>query len=358
MTTSLMQQVDIQTSKMKSVLSQLLGRNVISMNRIEGGKNSRVYGLTCSNFSQYVAKLYFHRKLSQKNRLGAEFSSLQFLWQNGVRCIPQPIAVDNNQGYAVFEYIDGKKISSQEVTSSDIDYTVQFLARLKKLKSRKGSRFLPPASEACFSIKAIVNNIEQRLSRLLVLQDSESQYRALREFLINDFMPSFDEITKWCKSSLNKSEICFASDLRYEERTLSPSDFGFHNALRCSDGQLVFLDFEHFGWDDPAKMVSDFLLHPAMEVPESLKWRFVASILSHSEDNKYLARRVKIVYPLFGLKWCLIFLNEFLPEDLLRRGFASEIAINKRNLQVQQLKKAGYMLQKMRRDYESFPYHD
>lgn len=358
MTTSLMQQVDIQTSKMKSVLSQLLGRNVTLMNRIGGGRNSRVYRLICKNSSQYVAKLYFRQKLGQRDRLGVEFSSLQFLWENGERCIPQPIAADKNQGYAVFKYINGKKISSQEVTNSDIDYAVQFLARFKKLKNRKDSRFLPPASEACFSAQAIVNNIEQRLSRLLALRDSESQYHALREFLVNDFMPSFDEITKWCKSSLNKSGICFVSDLRYEERTLSPSDFGFHNALRCSDSQLVFLDFEHFGWDDPAKMISDFLLHPAMDLSESLKSRFVASILSQFEDNGDIAGRTGILYPLFGLKWCLIFLNEFLPEDLLRRSFASEDAIDERNLQTEQLKKARYMLQKLRTDYEPLPYHD
>jgi len=352
-----MQHVDIQTSKMKSVLSQLLGRNVTSMNRIGGGRNSRVYRLICENSSQYVAKLYFCQKFSQRDRSEVEFSSLQFLWENGVRYIPQPIAADRSHGYAIFEYVEGKKIPSEEVTDFDIDYAVQFLARLKKLKNRNGSRFLPPASEACFSVQAIVNNIEQRLNRLVALRDSEPQYHALREFLTNDFMPSFDKITKWCKSSLIQSGIPFVSELDYKERTLSPSDFGFHNALRCRDSQLVFLDFEYFGWDDPAKMISDFLLHPAMELSESLKWRFVANILSRFEDDKHLARRVEIVYPLFGLKWCLIFLNEFLPEDLLRRDFASEIAINKRNLQAQQLKKARYMLQKIRRDYEPFPYH-
>jgi len=353
-----MQQVDMQTSKMKSVLSQSLGHNVTSMNRIGGGRNSRVYRFICENSSQYVAKLYFRQKLSRKSRLETEFSALQFLWKNGVRCIPRPIAAERDYGCAVYEYIDGKKIPSQEVTSSDIDHTVQFLAKLRELKNRNNSKYLPPASEACFSIKAIVNNIEQRLNRLLMLRKSEPHYDARHQFLTNDFIPSFDRITKWCKSNLNGSGISFVSDLEYGERTLSPSDFGFHNALRCRDSQLVFLDFEYFGWDDPAKMVSDFLLHPAMEIPESLKWRFVANILSHFQDNRHLARRVEIVYPLFGLKWCLIFLNEFLPEDLLRRGFASETTINERNLQVQQLKKARYMLQKIRRDYEPFPYHD
>ena len=36
------------------------------------------------------------------------------------------------------------------------------------------------------------------------------------------------------------------------------------------------------------------------------------------------AGRVAAVYPLFGLKWCLILLNEFLPADFLRRQFAAK----------------------------------
>ncbi len=358
MITSSIQMVDRQTAEIKSVLSELLGRKVIFIGIIGGGRNSKTYRISCGNSSQYVAKLYFHHNLDERDRLQVEFSSLQFLWENGVRCIPQPIAADRDHGCAIYEYIDGKRISWQEVTNSDIDYAVQFLAKLKELKSKKGSKYLPPASEACFSVQAIVNSVEQRLNELSALRNSDPQYNALCRFLTSDFMASFEKITRCCKLNLKKSEIFLASDLGYEKRTLSPSDFGFHNALRCSDGQLVFLDFEYFGWDDPAKMISDFLLHPAMELSENLKQRFMKKILSHFEDHRYLLRRIEIVYPLLGLNWCLILLNEFLPEGLLRRGFASETTINKRNLQVQQLKKARYMLQKIRTDYEPFPYHD
>ena len=51
------------------------------------------------------------------------------------------------------------------------------------------------------------------------------------------------------------------------ERCVSPSDFGFHNALRTPDGRLAFIDFEYAGWDDPAKTVSDFFCQPECPVP-------------------------------------------------------------------------------------------
>ena len=340
---------------MKSVLSGLLNRPVTSIERIGGGRNSRVYRLTCSSSSQYAAKLYFRHSLDDRDRLEVEFSGLQFLWENGVRRIPRPIAADREYGCAIYEYIEGKKLSSQEVTDSDIDDAVQFLARLKEIKNRKGSRYLSPASEACFSVQAILNNIESRCNRLSVLPNGEAPYKALHAFLTNDFIPSFDRITRWCKSSLNRSRLSFTSELPYEEWTLSPSDFGFHNALRRSDGQIVFLDFEYFGWDDPVKMISDFLLHPAMELRENLKQRFVANILDCFENRSHVVRRIEIVYPLFGLKWCLIFLNEFVPEHLLRRGFASKDNQNIHKLQMDQLAKSRQMLHQITNEYKRFP---
>ena len=120
--------------------------------------------------------------------------------------------------------------------------------------------------------------------------------------------------------------------------------------------EFFFLDFEHFGWDDPAKMIADFLLHPAMVLDAFLKRRFVANILSCFEDRETLEKRVEILYPLFGLKWCMILLNEFVPEDLLRREFACEASLEKDEVQTEQLKKSRQMLKRIRRSYGHAPY--
>jgi thiamine kinase-like enzyme len=285
-----------------------------------------------------------------------EFSSLKFLWENGMKCIPQPIYISRDLGCAVYEYVDGEKISPQEVTNADIDVAVQFLDGLKELREREGSGDFSPASEACFSIKAVVENIEARWTRLSGLQSEETPYRALKDFLRTEFKPSFDEILKWCKTSLKRSRLSFDAELLQGERTLSPSDFGFHNALRLRDRRVVFIDFEYFGWDDPAKMISDFLLHPAMPLPEDLRRRFVSGILKEFEGYRSLAERVETVYPLFGLKWCLILLNEFVPELLLRRGFARYENMDRSGIQGEQLTKAKRMLQRVAHEYEQFPY--
>lgn len=117
----------------------------------------------------------------------------------------------------------------------------------------------------------------------------------------------------------------------------------------------VFLDFEYFGWDDPVKMLSDFLLHPAMELTDELKRQFTAGVLRQCHRDRSLAERLVYLYPLYGLKWCLILLNEFLPEHFRRRQFAATLG-DKDRVQEEQLAKARQKLQQVCREYEQFPY--
>ena len=226
---------------------------------------------------------------------------------------------------------------------------------LRALCRQERSRTLPAASEACFSIQAILENLQHRLARLPVDDNGTSRLTALQVFVKQEFHPTFDGIARWCTAALKQQGLMCASELGLEERTLSPSDFGFHNALRRPDGRVVFLDFEYFGWDDPAKTVADFLLHPAMELSKDLKQRFFTEMLRRFDDQDTLARRVETVYPLFGLKWCLIFLNEFVPRDVQRRRFANRL-VSSGDRQAEQLSKARRMLQKIREEHEHFPY--
>src|SRR6185503_11886129 len=55
-----------------------------------------------------------------------------------------------------------------------------------------------------------------------------------------------------------------SSNLNLQPR-LSPSDFGYHNAVLADDETVRFFDFEYAGWDDPAKLVCDFFNQ--VEVP-------------------------------------------------------------------------------------------
>ena len=103
---------------------------------------------------------------------------------------------------------------------------------------------------------------------------------------------------------------------------MSPSDFGFHNALLDSLGRLCFFDFEYAGWDDPAKLVGDFFCQ--VEVPVSRRFLagFAEGIASTYPQPDALIERIQLLFPVYQLKWCCIVLNEFLPAGRARREFS------------------------------------
>ena len=324
-----------------SLASRLLCKNVGTAERVRSGRNSRVYRLKAADATEYVCKLYFGVE-----RLRAEFAGLTFLWDNGERAVPRPVVADEDAACAIYECVDGSP-ALPSLSESDVDQAVAFLVRLRSYADRDGSESLPSAAEACFSVQAIVRNIRSRLSRLVEVQ---SQYEQLGSFLQDEFGPALTAI----EESLGNSRLPTDEELTRPERTLSPSDFGFHNAIRRPDGTIVFVDFEYFGWDDPAKLISDFLLHPAMQLSDVLYEKFFEGTVAGLRQYGPLARRTGILYPLFALKWCMILLNEFLPEQLERREFAVE-QLDRGQSQSKQLRKAKNMLSKVTDEY-SFPY--
>jgi hypothetical protein len=107
-------------------------------------------------------------------------------------------------------------------------------------------------------------------------------------------------------------------------RCLSPSDFGFHNALREPSGALRFVDFEYAGWDDPAKLVGDFFNQVQVPVPPALFGAFARRVAAQFADPERNLARYELLLPVYAMKWITIMLNDFLPEGGLRRSFAGD----------------------------------
>lgn len=343
---------------MHAALTRLLNRNVTGIERIGGGRNSQVYKVTVDGGECYALKAYFRHAADNRDRLATEFQSFSYLWKNGFREIPQPIVADHERGWAVYQFIEGEKIPPSQAGDVELTAAVDLLGRLRELSRQAESRKLGAASEAFFAVGLVVENVRQRWQRLCAADGETAPYRELRDFLGKELTPLLDQVTRWSQSRLQAADMSFAQELDWNQRTLSPSDFGFHNALRQRNRRIIFLDFEYFGWDDPAKMISDFLLHPAMDLSPELKKKFASGVLRRFSDFPGLIGRVESVYPLFGLKWCMILLNEFLSDSFQRRQFAAVAVPDRTTLQMQQLDKARRMLNRIRREYEHFPYRD
>lgn len=336
---------------LRDTVAGLLHERVIALERIGGGRNSRVFRVSLADGRIVALKSCFRHPNDPRDRTGVEFAALELMEKHGFRDVPQPLAAHRSEGLALYEYISGTEPG--RIRATDIDALVDFLARLQQLARQPESQRIGPASEACFSIAAMVELLRARRARLDSAQGEVKRLAALQTFLRDEFDPALETLVRWSCAKLPRGG--FTRELPHAARTLSPSDFGFHNAVRRRDGGIVWLDFEYFGWDDPAKMIVDFLLHPAKPASAALKRRFAASLLARFADQPTLRRRVEAVFPLFGLKWCLILLNEFLPTDLQRRQFA-HAAPDRDLAQRRQLTKARAMLRRIQRQYDSNPF--
>ena len=165
----------------------------------------------------------------------------------------------------------------------------------------------------------------------------------LVSFFDNSFLPAFDDVYDWARTGIQELEVGFQDEIAVAERTLSPSDFGFHNAIKTAEGNIIYVDFEYFGRDDPVKLTADFLLHPAMSLSDTEKSRFAQGVGEIFKDYRDFLTRLQYLMPLYGLRWSLIVLNEYLPSSWARRTHAGA-AMTHEQAKARQLQKAEKMV--------------
>jgi UDP-glucose 4-epimerase len=336
---------------MQFIFSKLLHEQVHALDKVGKGKNSRVYKLRTDN-GIYLGKQYFRTAEKTSERLEKEFSGLQYLAQNNIQTVPKPFYKDEIDDCAVYEYIEGDEIES--VSEKDIEQLKQFVQEMIALTAKKP--LFPSAAGSCFCLHDIEKVILQRLDRLLSVKNASNKHTQLHAFLHQTFIPHYQEIINWTKKKAKENNISYTEPLADEYRILSPSDLGFHNAIRKNDGTIIFLDFEYFGYDDPMKLIADLLLHPAMDLTEEQKQEIVFKLMPLFNKDPMLKNRLPLAYNLFSLVWCLIFLNEFLETDYQRRVFASAHDKTYDEILAMQLDKSKKLFSKLYKTYMQFPY--
>ncbi len=333
------------------VVAGLIGKEALRLERIGGGRNSRVYRVH-GNGGEQVAKFYFGRTADGRSRSQVEFDAFEFLWQHGMRCIPEPLKQDHRQQVALYAYVEGTPVEGADASERDLDQLAAFVRALKALAGAPGSLELPPAAEAFFSVAAVVDNVAERYRRMAGLEGSGDSYDALRQYLRGEFAPALAQFAAWARTRSRD----FDAEIPLERRTLSPSDLGFHNSVRTAAGSLVFLDFEYFGWDDPAKALSDALLHPRMDLAQPLRTYLAGRFASVFDEDPQWRARVEALYPLFGLKWCMILLNEFRNDQLERRRFVDQAVEQTHDIQMRQLRASRALLERILDEHPRFPF--
>ncbi len=320
-----------------------------SIEQLPGGANSIVYKVMTTNNYSYLAKKYLVREGDNRDRLSTEYFGISFLWNNGVRFIPEPIYLNKNYNIGIYRFIDGKKLNPEEIKFNDIYLAANFLGSMHALINVEDANKQPVASEACFSIKAYIDCIDRRLKNLKKITKKNDVFELLHNFLDNEFIHLFREVKHSVKGQAQKKGVDIDMELGKHEKILSPSDFGFHNAIKTNDGILFFIDFEYYGWDDPAKLICDYYLQPAIPLPYKYRKIFLERVCRYLGNDIKLKKRLPYIYLLLSLKWCLIMLNVFIT-------FSGNTEIERLKI-LKQLEKAKNKFKKAKYEYEigAFP---
>ena len=282
------------------------------------GGNNRIF-IVRAGERKLVAKVYFRDASDPRDRLGAEYDFLVYTQRLGLTIVPRPVARNAARGIGVYEFVEGRKLAAADIDAGSVDQAIRFFLAINRSEAHAYAAALPDASEACFSVREHLAMVDRRIARLSSIPTDEVLGREAMEF--TRALAAKWEITKArIRKRLRGANEDFDSPVA--ERCVSPSDFGFHNAVLRPSGEICFLDFEYAGWDDPAKMAGDFFCHPAIPVGGEHYDRFLAETMCYSSRAARLEARARFLFPVFQTKWCCIILNDFLADSALRRHFA------------------------------------
>lgn len=314
-------QDDHRTQQLTALLQQAGIREKFHLVPLEGGANNKVFRVELPK-GPLLYKEYFHHPDDTRNRLQSEYAFIHFAWRNGLRALPEPLAQGPAGHCALYEFIPGRKLTHDEITGERVNEALRFFQQVNEFKSQRQAGGLPQGSEACFTLHEHCHCVKRRIGRLQKIEPTEEIDEQAVSFIRNDLTGAWDQIREYVSLQTGRLGLSEVSPLAHGDRCLSPSDFGFHNALLTPVGTIKFIDFEYAGWDDPAKTVCDFFCQPEKPVPLDCFEAFARGVAEGLSAPAMHLVRFRTLLPVYQVKWCCIMLNDFLPTGASRRQFA------------------------------------
>jgi len=299
----------IYTPEFARYWAEELGSSQDSLIRLKGGANNYVY--RCGDKHLKVIKGYSLTKHGLRDGMQAEVDFLRYAEIAAPRLTPKLIHVDIERRCIVIEHIEGYKIQEgTKASKSAIQEAVNFFRQLNLEAYTPPNPIKMSAAEGFLNIYDHVENIKGRL-KTFKLENMKIETRLRAANIISQITNRLHHVEEGVGEQIKSGKICKC--ILPEERCISPSDFGFHNAIISSTG-LKFIDFEFAGWDDPAKALVDFILQPRVPV-ESTSFPLLEGLTQL--QRKSVVNRCKALKPILHLKWTCIILAILQPDRAL-----------------------------------------
>jgi len=286
-----------------------LGASVDSLERLRGGINNRVF--RCGDGNQHwVIKGYAPVQPGQRDRMQAEVDFLRFAAQAAPGFTPALIQADPERRCVVLEHLEGESFPEGHTPSEgEVGEAVEFFRQLNAEPQLAQESIQLDAAEGFLSLREHLGNVRQRLEGMGCAH-LEAALRPQAETMLQQLHTELAHTEERTTSLIDQGIV--ADAIAPEARCVSPSDFGFHNAIRTAAG-IRFIDFEFAGWDDPAKATLDFNLQPRVPVAKVGSPLLAAWPL---EQRQAVLSRCQPLRPILRLKWLCILLAVLQPARL------------------------------------------
>ncbi len=313
----------------KILCSSLISKKIKSFRKYRVNGNSNIYKLRDINNKFFIAK-FFPNNNYDNNRIKNEIKAINFL-KNKLNT-PKIVKFSLDENIVIYNFIDGSKLSFENVYGF-----INIIKKLKKISSGLKYNSYTPAVESCLNINQLFHQIEERITKIKNFNKT------------NKKLLSFLSILKYKYYYYYKKKVSFESKnknstLSKKHQILSQSDFGFHNAMFYNKSIFLY-DFEYFGWDDPVKLVSDFIWHPQNKLTNKNKNLWIDEMLNIFSKDLSFKKRLKEQFNLYGIRWILIILNIYHPNKFYIKKIMYENIKSYNKIKIRQLNLAKkYMM--------------
>ncbi len=315
--------VDVSMPELYEALSHVgVSAQVIAATRIDGGNNARAWMITGGD-RKFFAKQYFPDAEDGRDRLRSELLFLTFANRAAPEYVPVLVGASSEDQVLVTEFVDGESFAGTEIGLPEVEAAAGFVERLNCKAHRPSEDELAVAADAGFALRNQIDGVELRISRLVAALESRSDDDEFKN-IVNDLESVWAPVRGTAMARLHEDGFDVDASIDRAQWIISPSDFGFHNALKRSDGNICFLDFEYAGWDDLTKLIGDFFAQIAVPVPEALRSAFVAQVSQSVSSCHEANAKAEALSDVFAVKWACIALNIFLPRGRERREFSGQ----------------------------------
>jgi hypothetical protein len=214
------------------------------------------------------------------------------------------------------EHIEGRLYEDgTQVTQADVRAASTFYGLLNEDLEVAKVMVQFQAAEAYSCVTEHLQNVRQRIGEMRVSHLQDDLQKQAQQ-LIQQLRLSLEQLADSIAKNLARGD--FEDKLDSSGFRVSPSDFGFHNAILTPSG-VRFFDFEFSGWDDPAKTLADFFLQPRVPVCGDFN-----EFLMRKSIIIPQRRRLAALASVLSLKWACIILGVLNPARALRLGMIDE----------------------------------